>query len=379
MQVKSLHLKNFRNHADLFLEFGAGFNVITGKNAAGKTNIVEAVFLCCIAKSPRADLDRELIRFGSDGALVRLTVARREGENVIEIELSRQGKKKISIDGVPVARAGELLGVLNAVFFSPDEIKVVKQSPVERRRFMDIDLSQSDKNYFYALSRYNKILQQRNNLLKLVKDPVSLYDSLPVWDKQMAVEGAHIINRRREFIKELSALAAKAHARLTSDAEKLSLCYLNPWLAGEAENPSALLKKDASKEEVCAALLDALEANFDRDVRFGNTLAGPHRDDIKIMVNGVDVRTYGSCGQQRTATLSLKLAETEHLYSSAGEHPVLILDDVFSELDDARQEKLLRERQTKSPKAPRRQTIVTAAKFDEKTMPADIEFKQFKI
>lgn len=357
MRVKSVELINFRNHTDSRFDFGAGFNVITGKNAAGKTNIVEAVFLCCIAKSPRADLDKELVNFGAEGGKVCLTVERREGDNEIEIELFRQGKKKIMIDGVPVARAGELLGVLNAVFFSPDEIKVVRQSPSERRRFMDIDLSQSDKNYFYALSRYNKILAQRNNLLKETRDTAALYDMLPVWDKQLADEGSYVIQKRREFVRDLSVLAAAAHKRLTSDTEELRLEYI-AQTSGNTRN------------EIRENLAAALTANYERDIKYGNTLAGPHRDDIKIIVDGVDVRTYGSCGQQRTATLSLKLAETEHLHGLSGEQPVLILDDVFSELDESRQRKLLSEIKT--------QTIVTATEFDA-TLAPDTDLTVIKI
>lgn len=363
MRIKSVELKNFRNHADSRFEFGKGFNVITGKNAAGKTNIVEAVFLCCIAKSPRADLDKELVRFGEEGGRVRLVAERREGDSLIEIEVFRAGKKKISINGVQVQRAGELLGTLNAVFFSPDEIKVVRQSPSERRRFMDIDLSQSDKNYFYALNRYNKILSQRNNLLKETTDTAALLDMLPVWDKQLADEGALVVYKRREFVKELTVLAADAHRRLTSGTETLELKYISQISEG--------LPAGATLPEIREKLANALTAHYERDMRFGNTFAGPHRDDVKIVVDGVDARTYGSCGQQRTAALSLKLAETEHLYNLSGEQPILILDDVFSELDSSRREKLLSEIKT--------QTIVTATEFDGGDAPAATEFTVIKI
>jgi DNA replication and repair protein RecF len=358
MHIKSLTVKNFRNYADRTIEPNKNLNIFAGENAQGKTNLVEAVFLCCVARSPRADADKELIKWGCDEAYVKLVVTRREGDSTVEIVLSRLAKKQIKINGVPLLRAGELMGTLNAVFFSPDEIRVIRQSPADRRRFMDIDLSQSDKNYFYSLNRYNKILQQRNNLLKTTKESETLLSTLPIWDSQLVREGVSIIKKRKEFICRLKVFANDAHRRLTRGAEDLEISY------------QASIKGDAPAE-LAAAFEAALRANYERDYRLGHTGAGPHRDDIKIAAGSVDIRTYGSNGQQRTAALSLKLAELRLFEDMIGEYPVLLLDDVLSELDEGRQRQLFKE-------ITGVQTLMTVTRFDP-ALVENIETKIFHI
>jgi DNA replication and repair protein RecF len=358
MHIKSITVKNFRNYVDRTIEPNERLNVLVGQNAQGKTNLVEAVFLCCVARSPRAETDKELIRWGCDEARVKIVVARREGDSTIEIVLSRFAKKQIKVNGILLLRAGELMGTLNAIFFSPDEIRVIRQAPADRRRFMDIDLSQSDKNYFYSLSRYNKILQQRNNLLKNTKESETLLSTLPIWDSQLIKEGVSIITKRKEFIDRLKGFANEAHGRLTRGAENLQISY------------QTSIKGD-TPVELAAAFDAALTANYERDYRFGHTGAGPHRDDVKIAAGGVDIRTYGSNGQQRTAALSLKLAELKLFEDMLGEYPILLLDDVLSELDEDRQRQLFKEI------APV-QTLITTTRFDP-ALAKDIETTIFQI
>ena len=252
----------------------------------------------------------------------------KKGNKKIEFYIFDNTKKAIKVNGFALKKMGELMGELTCVYFSPDELKLVKDSPAERRKFMDISLSQFDKNYFYNLSKYNKILAQRNKLLKETKDKQVLLDTLPIWDDELATTGAKLILDRIKFIKTLSKFSKEIHKDITSGKEDLSLSYI-----GIVED---------SEDKIKEKLIKELENSIDRDFSLGFTSVGPHRDDIKIMSNFIDVRTYGSQGQQRTVSLSLKLAELEFFNFAFGEYPVLLLDDVLSELDLTRQEKLLK-------------------------------------
>ena len=225
-----------------------------------------------------------------------------------------------------VSKVGELLGNVNSVFFNPAELKLVQESPEDRRRFLNVSLSQMSKNYFYALVRYNKILSQRNNLLK-DPDKSLIRETLPVWDEQLTRQASKIIRARNEFLSELSPIAEEKHALLSDGKEKLSMKTESGY--------------SGSEEEIQSAMYQDLKAGLDRDIRIGYTTVGPHRDDIKFSLNGDDVRVFGSQGQQRTVALSLKLAETETFYNRFNEYPILILDDVLSELDKKRQKKLV--------------------------------------
>jgi len=342
MLIKKLNLTNFRNYSNQTIEFSPNLNVIIGKNAQGKTNLLEAVFLCAIGRSPRTTKDKDLIKWQSTFSKISLEINKKIGTKTIDLYLFTNQNKAIKIDSIGIKKIGQLFGTFNAIYFSPDELKLIKESPDERRRFMDIDLCQFDKNYYYNLSNYNSILQQRNKLLK-TPDTSILKDTITIWNEQLATFGAKIILARLELIEKLKGIVYKVHKNLTSDQEELIIEYQG--YTAETENDLKIL------------LLKKYDENIDKDIKLGFTTVGPHRDDIKIVSNGIDLRSFGSQGQQRTASLSLKLAELEVFKENLGEYPVLLLDDVLSELDSTRQTKLL---EFISPI----QTLLTCTDFD---------------
>lgn len=326
MQITNITLVNYRNYTNQTINLNNKLNVIIGKNAQGKTNLLEAIFLCAIGKSPRTTKDKDLIKWGSDFAKISLNVAKKLGKNTIDLYLFTNQNKAIKIDKIGIKKIGQLLGTFNAVYFSPDELKLIKESPEERRRFMDIDLSQFDKNYFYALGHYNQVLQQRNKLLKS-PDIGAIKDTISIWNNELAGYGATIIMSRLQLIESLKIHSKKIHKFLTSDNEDLELSYVGYTAQ--------------TKEELKDILLKKLDESLEKDIHLGFTTVGPHRDDIKITANNIDLRSFGSQGQQRTASLTLKLAELTTFKERLGEYPVLLLDDVLSELDETRQKKLL--------------------------------------
>lgn len=344
MIIKSLSVANFRNHRSTTLALSPGVNILVGNNAQGKTNLLEAIYLTCVGKGWRTNKDREMINFDGDHARVRTVTKKSFGDCTVEINLSRTAKKSIKINDVPVQRMGELMGQVNCVFFSPDELRLIKEAPVDRRRFLDIDISQMDKTYFYALLRYNKILLQRNALLKSQKEDI--LSGLRIWDTQLANVGAHIIVRRLAFIEQLKKQVVKVHNFLTDGSEELKLSYTNITVADSEAEDYITAAGSCSDASLTSAgleriLMEHLIASREKDMRMKTTTVGPHRDDIKILINDKDVRYYASQGQQRTLALSLKLAELEIFRETTGEMPVLLLDDVLSELDNKRQSKLI--------------------------------------
>lgn len=315
MYITNLTVDNFRNHTHSTLDLSEGVNVLVGPNAQGKTNLLEAIYLSCVGRGWRTSRDNEMVQFGAEQASVRVTAVKRFGKVDIAIRLGMGLKKSIAINRVPICKVAELMGQINCVFFSPDELKLVKETPSDRRRFMNIDLSQIDKSYFYALSRYNKILQQRNAGLKNHVDA----RELDVWDLQLVQQGTILIQKRQAFIQKLMPYVIAKHRALTGDQEKIQITY-----------------------ETCQDFARDLAAARERDLRLCTTTVGPHRDDLAILINGKDVRVYGSQGQQRTVALSIKLAELDLFTALTGETPILLLDDVFSELDSNRQLRLLK-------------------------------------
>lgn len=321
MFIESVELKNYRNYQQLSLAFDKGTNIFFGDNAQGKTNILEAVYLCGTTKSHRGSKDREMIQFKAQEAHIRMFVNKGGVSRRIDMHLKKNKSKGIAIDGIPIRRASELFGILNIVFFSPEDLNIIKNGPGERRRFLDLELCQLDKVYLSNLSSYNHVLNQRNKLLKDMAFHSSLGDTLDVWDEQLAHYGKAIIKSRREFVEELNGILAEIHSNITGGKEEISLLY----------EPSC------SQEE----LLSTLFRNREKDCRFKMTGAGPHRDDLCVEANGIDIRKYGSQGQQRTAALSLKLSEIYMVKKRIKDMPVLLLDDVLSELDSNRQNYLL--------------------------------------
>ena len=326
MFVKKLTLKNFRNYSEEIFTFTDGVNVIVGENAQGKTNCAEAIFFLCTGYSPRANRDKLVVRNGEENGEIEGVAGSLYGDISVRIGFSRSDNKKMFVNGLEVLRVGELLGNIHSVFFNPSELKLVQETPEDRRRFMNISLSQMSKSYFRALQTYNKILSQRNNLLK-DKNLDMIRETLPVWDVQLCKQAGVIIKARNTFLKELAPIAEEKHALLSGGRETLEMKTESGYYGEE--------------DEIAYAMKEDLKTGFERDLRLGFTNIGPHRDDVKFMLNGLDARIYASQGQQRTVALSLKLAETETFKNRFGEYPVLILDDVLSELDTGRQKKLL--------------------------------------
>lgn len=344
MYIQSVTLRNFRNYEQAEVAFDSTLNVVIGENASGKTNLIESIYCCGIGKSPRVTRYKDLILWEKDFAYLKVELVKKYRTHRIEFYIDRQDKRRILVDGIPLTKIGELIGLLNVIYFSPDEMKLIKESPQERRRFADISLSQQSKTYFYALGKYNNILAQRNKLLKSGYRSDTLRQALYAWDGQLAEQGAYLISKRYEFVEKLERHAREAHAFLTDGAETLTLHYESDF---EREDTGVTKDKFAAR----------LNENFEKDSALYYTTCGPHRDDIAVKINGVDVRKFGSQGQQRTGALSLKLAEIELFQDELGETPVLLLDDVLSELDERRRTRLMQ-------LSARLQTLITCTDFD---------------
>lgn len=325
MVIKKLTLQNFRNYERETFFFSEGLNVLSGRNAQGKTNCAEAVFYLCTGSPLRIRHEKQLIRFGEEKAYLAAETETRSGTVGLEAEIFENGRS-LFVNGNKIRKFVDFLGHMTSVFFSPGELRLVQDGPDERRRFLNLSISQTSPSYGSALLRYSKILDQRNNLLKS-KDIDTVLFTLPVWDEQLSTYAARIVRARREFIKELSPLAAEAHAYLTDNSETLSV-------GADGNYPE-------TEEEIQKKLVREMANSYERDIRLGYTTVGPHRDDLKILIDGADARGYASQGQTRTAALSLKLAEAKIFEKLTGESPVLILDDVMSELDLPRRKKLV--------------------------------------
>ncbi len=329
MKLESVNLINFRNYENLKIEFDEKVNVFIGKNAQGKTNLLESIYFSCLGKSFKACKDKELINFEKDYSVISSKFKRKYRNVNVVIKLNKSQKKSVLINGVSIKKLGELIGEINVVFFSPQELRLVKESPEERRRFMDIDISQNSKRYLYQLSRYEKILANRNKLLKLSENIQVVKETIDIWDRALISSAKIIAFERDKFVKEITPYSQKAHKYISGGEENLSLKYCC----------GCNVKLDEKFEENFDKLL---KKNLEKDFKLGYTSVGVHRDDIDIFLNGTEVKNYGSQGQQRTVALSLKLAELENMFNITGEYPILLLDDVFSELDSDRQKRLLK-------------------------------------
>lgn len=321
MIIKSLELADFRNYDNLHIDFCEGTNILYGDNAQGKTNILEAIYLSATTKSHKGSKDKDIVNFNKEEAHIR-TCLEKEGVDMrIDMHLRKNKTKGIAIDGQKIKKASELLGILNVVFFSPEDLSIIKNGPAERRRFVDMELCQLDQFYLYNLNHYNKIVNQRNKLLKDMFFNPSLRETLNIWDSQLVSYGSKIIERRHLFVKQLNEIILDIHRKLSGGKEELVIRY----------------EPDIAIEDYEKALLSAQ----DRDVKLKQTTVGPHRDDFSFMVGDIDIRKFGSQGQQRTAALSLKLSEIELVKKMTKDNPILLLDDVLSELDNNRQNYLL--------------------------------------
>ncbi|MCR5227461.1 MAG: DNA replication/repair protein RecF [Eubacterium sp.] len=346
MYIDSLALKDFRNYEALDIRFSDKINILYGDNAQGKTNILESIFLAATTRSHKKSKEKDIIRFGQDNSYIRLGVKKRDVGHRIDVHIKGTGSKGIAIDGIPIKRATELFGLINIIMFSPEDLSIVKNGPGERRRFMDMEICQLSRLYYSNLSTYNKILDQRNNTLKQMAfrkgnssdEGGSLEDTLDIWDIQLAEAGKALIKERNNFINMMNEMISDIHSSITSSNEKLDLKY----------------EPNVSIED----FEDTLKNKRNIDIKNTVTMTGPHRDDFGIYINDIDVRVYGSQGQQRTAALSLKLAEIELVKDIINDDPILLLDDVMSELDSKRREALL-------SRISNIQTIITCTGYDD--------------
>ncbi len=340
MHIKSLSLKNFRNYQEQNLTFDETTNVFCGNNAQGKTNLLEALYLFSMGKSFRTMQDADLIRFGEEYTKLSLKFCDRNREHILEIIILRNKRKQIKINGLTISRLSELVGHLNVVLFYPEELGLVKEGPHIRRRFMDVALSQLRPAYYHTLGHYLRVVEQRNKLIKRIRmshNAAGLEETVFVWNEKLVDYGMELMRYRLEFMERLDALAQKAHFEATG--EKLNVLYKPRFTTREA-------------------FLEKLEENFLREIEQGCTLYGPHREDFEIFINDKNAKNFGSQGQQRSAVLSLKLAQADLLYEEYGEYPVLLLDDIMSELDQSRRAYL-------AGRIPDKQVFITCTELDE--------------
>ncbi len=338
MIIKSLELADFRNYDSLEISFDKGTNILYGDNAQGKTNILEAIYVSATTKSHKGSKDKEIINFDKEEAHIRTYLLKDEIETRVDMHLRKNKSKGIAIDGQKIKKAADLMGLLNIVFFSPEDLGIIKNGPSERRRFADMELCQLDNFYLYNLNHYNKIINQRNKLLKDMYFQPELRETLNIWDSQLVSFGSKIIERRAQFATQLCEIITDIHKKLSGGKEELIIQY----------EPDVSIENFESE----------MRRNQEKDIRSKMTSVGPHRDDFSFIVNGIDIRKYGSQGQQRTAALSLKLSEIELVKKISKDTPVLLLDDVLSELDSNRQNYLLNS-------IGNIQTIITCTGLDE--------------
>ncbi len=338
MIIKSIELVNYRNYETAYINLDSGINILYGDNAQGKTNILESVYMCATTKSHRGSKDKEIIKFGTSESHIRCFFEKNDMEYQIDMHLRDDKSKGIAINGIKLKRAADLLGIVNIILFSPEDLSIIKNGPGDRRKFVDTELCQLDKIYLYNLTNYNKIVNQRNNVLKDIYIHPELADTLDIWDSQLINLGTKIIERRKIFIDQLNEIIKDIHKNLSGNKENLQIEY----------DPNISIEEYENK----------IKKNREKDIKYKITSVGPHRDDFIFYINDFDVKKYGSQGQQRTAALSLKLAEIELVKRITGNTPILLLDDVLSELDSNRQNYLINSINDI-------QTIITCTGLDE--------------
>ena len=331
MYLKTLELHNFRNYADLVVEFGSGINVLLGENAQGKTNLLESIYFLALTRSHRTNSDRDLISWKTKAARVSGSVQKEHTVTPLEINLSSKGKNA-KVNHLEQSRLSQYVGQLNVILFAPEDLSIVKGSPAVRRKFIDMEFGQMSSKYLYNSTQYRSVLKQRNQYIKQLQfNPKGDQVYLDVLSDQLAAHGAEIIFQRIQFLKKLEKWSQEVHKEISQGKEKLSFQYVSPISSDQAD----------TTEKIYAALQALFQKQREKELQQGKTLVGPHLDDVRFMVNDKNVSTFGSQGQQRTTALSVKLAEIDLMKEETGEYPVLLLDDVLSELDDSRQTHLL--------------------------------------
>ncbi|SHE13776.1 recombination protein F [Chlamydia abortus] len=352
MFLNRLAIKNYRNYDEIELNTDHKVNIFIGPNAQGKTNLLEAIYVLALSKSHRTHHDKQLIRWNEPYAQLYAEVDKKYGLCKLSLSVTPQGKKA-KINGLEQKKLSDFIGTLNVVMFAPEDLEIVKGAPGIRRRFLDMEIGQVHPGYLYEMTQYQKVLNQRNNYLKQLPGfPAAKDPMLEIWNEQLAQYGSKIIKKRQSFLKKLQKWAEYIHSGITNDLEKLRVEYRPSIETGDPEEETILFERFMIK----------LKQMKDQEIRRGTTLVGPHRDDMMFFINDKEVQVYGSQGQQRTAALSLKLAELELIHEELGEYPVLLLDDVLSELDPYRQTQLIETFQDKV------QTFITTTALDSVNM-----------
>lgn len=323
MYIKNINLINYRNYENLQLSLSKNINIFKGDNAQGKTNILESIYYCAFAKSHRTSRDKEIIKWNNENAYISILVGKNRIDKKIDINILRNGKKAIKVNSIKIGKIDELFGSFNVVMFSPEDLKIVKESPSLRRRLLDMEISQINKTYYFNLVQYNKILNERNTLLK----NRNLDDEIiEIYNLQLVKYGDYIIKERLEYIDKINNYGNEIHKEITSGTEDINVKYVSTI---------------GSLDNIKTNFITKLRNNFNRDKERGLTLIGPHRDDFNIFINEIDVKTFGSQGQQRTSILTIKFSSLKIIKETTGEYPVLLLDDVLSELDNNRKKYIL--------------------------------------
>ncbi len=355
MYIKDLHFINYRNYKKLDLNLCKGVNILTGDNAQGKTNVLEGIYYCSLAKSHRTNKDKELINWNSDSAYISINVSKVRLDKKIEIKIFKEGKKGANVNSIKITKIADLIGVFNVVMFSPEDLIIIKGAPASRRKLLDMELCQLDNKYYYNLVQYNKVLNERNTLLRKWNDKNLAI--IEVYDIQLSKFGAYIIKERFKYINKLNDKGRKIHNEITSGEEEIEFKYISNI-------------KNLENAEM--ELLNLISEGRKSDIERRTTLNGPHREDFNVYINKINARNYGSQGQQRTSVLTIKFSSMEIIRELTGEYPVLLLDDVLSELDIKRQKYVLNSLENK-------QTIISCTGIEELSNYLEDNFKIFKV
>lgn len=375
VELRQIQLEHYRSYPALSLELGPGMHVFAGANAQGKTNLLEAVYLIATGRSPRTNQEGELIAWDADVAhATGEFVSDVRGPFTVEVALGRNGsgerqrsggaRKRLKVNGAP-RQLADLPGLVPVVLFLVDDLEIIRGEPSRRRAFLDADLSVTSRTYAWALRQYTRVLEQRNRLLKDIREDGADPGLLLPWNAQLAAFGGRICEVRTRFVTDLHAYCQQIYGGLTSSSQRLGIAYHREW-GDPVEAP-------LTRGDYAAMLTDALDAAMPEEIRRGSSLAGPHRDDLHLTIDGVDARQFGSQGEQRTAALALRVAEFSLLHALVGDAPVLLLDDILSELDRTRRTALLEHL------APIAQVIVTTTDVDAIGLPAHARVRQYRV
>lgn len=332
MIVKSLKIKNYRNLKEVELNLNEDLNIFIGNNGQGKTNLLESIYVCSIGRTFRLNSENELINFNENKSIIEASINKNNYDLKIDLILEKNKRKQVFFNGVKLDKTGEMIGVLNNVIFTPDDMKIIKDSPIERRKFINIDISQIKPKYKYMLNQYKKIVSQRNNILKNFYTNNSNKDIINIWNDYLVNIGTELIYYRNDYINNLKKYAVDIYSDLSGNNEMLDISYKS--------NIGNINDKD--KSYIKKIFLEKLENNLDNEIQRRVSLYGPHKDDLSIKINGKECKYFASQGQQRSAILAIKLAEIEIINKEIGEYPILLLDDVLSELDNSRKGYLIK-------------------------------------